>query len=119
MGGSPAILERDFRTDVLQPAIEIDLSFFLQFQQRQGGEGLADRAYAKFRVAADGAFPGDVRLADSAAPENLSVCNKRHSRSRNMLLVEHVFHRFLQLKESLGVRLIAFLLCQARSRKRK
>jgi len=36
-----------------------------------------------------------------------------------MLLVEHVFHRFLQLKESLGVRLIAFLLRHARSGKRK
>src|SRR5258708_7632066 len=91
----PAILERDFRSDILQPGVKIDLSFFLQFQQGQRDKCLADRAHAEFRVATDGTSRGNVCLADSTAPENLAIRYQRYSCSRQVLFVENILHCFL------------------------
>jgi len=71
--GFPPVFHGDFRRDILQPGIEIDLSFFLQFQQRQRDKRLADGADAKFRVAGHFAAGGEVGLADSSTPEKLTV----------------------------------------------
>ncbi len=110
LGGFPPVFDGDFRCDVLQPGIEIDFSFFLQFQKRQRDKRFADRADAKFRVAAHFAAAGDVGFADSAAPEKLPIRHQRHSGSGDALFVEHVFHGFLQFLNGLRVRQIFFLL---------
>ena len=120
----PAILERDFRCDILQPGVKVDLSFFMQFQQCQRDKCLADRAHAEFRVATDGTIRGNVRLADSTAPQDLAICDQRYSCPRYVLFVENVLHCFLQFLDRFRVCQLLFRLgCtrgrEARQRSRK
>ncbi len=60
---------------------------------------------------------GNVRLADSATPENFAIRHENYACSGNVSFVEHVLHRFLQFLERLRMRLIVFLLRGALCRK--
>ena len=65
---SPAVFHGDFRGNVLQPCVEVDSSFFFQFQQCQRHKRFADGADAKFGVAGNIPVRGQVRFAKTAAP---------------------------------------------------
>src|SRR5215469_9233095 len=73
VGALPTVFYGNFRRDIMQPRIEVDLAFFLQLQERQRHKAFTDRAHAKFRVTLDIAISRKVRFANSSAPQHLAV----------------------------------------------
>jgi len=86
----PTCYSGDFRRDILQPGIQIDFSFFLQFQKAQRDKRLLIEATRKFRVAVIRRPVAISALPDSSAPEKLTFATSATPAPGYVLLVEDV-----------------------------
>lgn len=123
IGGRPRIAERDLRRDVLQAGLQIDATFFFEFEKGERDEGLADGADAKFGVASRVTILREVGFADSAAPEDLTVGDECDAGAGDVLGVENFFCGGLKFFERFRMREFVFLrrrlLCRQHRRRDK